>query len=397
MFAAGRPHIAIPGPSVMPDAVLAAMQRPAPDIYDPALIAMTESIAADLRWLAGTTHDVALYIANGHATWEAALHNILAPGDEVLVLVTGHFALGWADMARGLGIGVELMEFGRNMPADPDRLESRLRADGDGRIRAVLVCQTDTATGIRSDIPALRAAMDAAGHDALLVADCVASLGCEPFEMDDWGVDITLSASQKGLMTPPGMGFVWFGPRAAALRERRENVSRYWDWTPRARPDGGLWQYFDGTAPTHHLYALRVALDLMKAEGREAIWYRHATLARAIWAAVDVWSEDGPLRIEVPDRTARSHAVTALHAGGDLGERLSRWTRELAGLTLGVGLGHDPQSAWFRIGHMGHVNAQMILGALATIEAGLQALDAPHGRGAIDAAAGVIATASRTG
>lgn len=397
MFAAGRPYIAIPGPSVMPDAVLAAMQRPAPDIYDPALIAMTESITDDLRWIAGTSHDVALYIANGHATWEAALHNILAPGDHVLVLVTGHFAHGWAEMARGLGIGVELLEFGANMPADPDRLESRLRADGEGRIRAVLICQTDTATGVRSDIPALRRAMDAAGHDALLVADCVASLGCEPFEMDEWGVDITVSASQKGLMTPPGMGFIWFGPRADALRQRCDDVSRYWDWTPRARPHDGLWQYFDGTAPTHHLYALRAALDLMKAEGRAAIWYRHATLARAIWAAVDVWAEGGPLRIEVADRGARSHAVTAIHAGDDLGARLQRWTREVAGLTLGVGLGRDPQSAWFRIGHMGHVNAQMILGALATIEAGLQALDAPHGRGAVDAAAGVIATASRTG
>ncbi len=394
MFAAGRPHVAIPGPSVMPDAVLAAMHRPAPDIYDPALLDLMQGLTADLRWLAGTAHEVAVYIANGHAVWEAALSNILAPGETALVLSTGHFAHGWADMARGLGIGIEMQEFTGGAPADPGWLEERLRADSGGRIRAVLVCQTDTATGVRSDLAALRRAMDAAGHGALLAADCVASLGCEPFEMDAWGVDITLSASQKGLMTPPGLGLIWFGPRAAAARDRLDGVSRYWDWRPRARPDDGLWQYFDGTAPTHHLYGLRAALDLMRAEGRAAIWHRHAVLAQAIWAAVDAWGTAGGIRIEVPDRAARSHAVTAIHAGGDLGERLRLWTRDIAGLTLGVGLGRDPQSAWFRIGHMGHVNAQMILGTLATIEAGLQALNAPHGTGAIEAAAGVIARAS---
>lgn len=394
MFAAGRSHIAIPGPSVMPDAVLAAMQRPAPDIYDPALEEMVAGIAGDLRWLAGTRHDVAIYIANGHAIWEAALSNILGRGDLALVLATGRFGHGWADMAAGLGIKVEVMDFGSRDPVDPARLESRLRADRAGRIRAVLVCQTDTASGVLSDVAAIRVAMEAAGHGALLAVDGIAAMGCDRFEMDAWGVDLALSASQKGLMTPPGLGFVWFGPRAAAARARLGTVSRYWDWAPRARPTA-FWEYFDGTAPTHHLFGLRAALDLMRAEGREAIWRRHETLARAIWAAFGRWSGAGPLRIDVPDHGARSHAVTAVHAGAGNGLRLRDWTREVAGLTLGVGLGREPQDDWFRIGHMGHVNAQMVLGTLATIEAGLQALGIAHGAGAVEAAAGEIARASR--
>lgn len=392
MFTQGRTHIAIPGPSVMPDAVLAAMHRPAPNIYDPAVADLTASLIPDLRRVARTAHDVAIYIANGHATWEAALSNIAAPGDHVLVLVTGRFGEGWADMARGLGILVETLDFGQESPADPQRLEDRLRADREGRIRAVLVCHTDTATSLRSDVPALRAAIDAAGHPALFVVDCIASLGCDRFEMDAWGVDVTLSASQKGLMTPPGLGFVWFGPRSAAARVER--ISRYWDWAPRANPQA-LWQYFDGTAPTHHLYGLRAALDLMMAEGMDAVWHRHATLAQAVWAAFDRWGQGGPLRLNVADPASRSHAVTSCHAGGDLGLRLQDWTRDVAGLTLGLGLGREPESAWFRIGHMGHVNATMILGVLATLEAGLQALDVPHGTGAVEAAAGVIARASR--
>lgn len=394
MFAQGRPHLAIPGPSVIPDAVLAAMHRPAPNIYAGELVEMTEGLVPDLRAVARTAHDVAIYIANGHAMWEGALSNILARGDLALVLATGRFGHGWAEMARGLGIEVEIMDFGFDTPADPQRLEDRLRADPRGRIRAVLVCQTDTASSVRSDVAALRAAIDRAGHPALYAVDCIASLGCDRYEMDEWGVDVTIGASQKGLMTPPGLGFVWFGPRAAARRDELGEISRYWDWRPRARPEA-FWQYWDGTAPTHHLYGLRAALDLIKAEGMEAVWRRHATLARAVWAAFGRWSETGPAALNVADPAYRSHAVTACALGGDLAQRLQDWTREVAGLTLGLGLGRSPEAAYFRIGHMGHVSATMVLGALATIEAGFQALDIPHGAGAIEAAAGVIAEASR--
>ncbi len=394
MFAQGRSHLAIPGPSVMPERVLAAMHRSAPNIYGDELAGMTAGLIPDLRAVARTAGDVAIYIANGHAIWEAALSNVLARGERLLILATGRFGHGWSEMAKGLGIEVEIMDFGLETPADPARLEERLRADPEGRIRAIGICQTDTATSVRSDVAALRQAIDCAGHGALFMVDCIASMGCDRFEMDAWGVDVALAASQKGLMVPPGIGFVWFNARAAAVRARLGEISRYWDWTPRANPTA-FWQYWDGTAPTHHLYGLRAALDMIGEEGIEAVWRRHAVLAAAVWAAVDAWGQGGPLRLNVADPAHRSHAVTACAIGGDLGLRLQDWTRDIAGLTLGVGLGREPEAAYFRIGHMGHVNAVMVLGALATIEAGLQALDVPHGRGAVEAAAGVIAGASR--
>lgn len=394
MFAAGRTHLAIPGPSVIPDRVLNAMHRAAPDIYAAEMGDLTAGLARDLCRLAGTAHHVALYIANGHAAWEAALANTLAPGDRALVLASGRFGHGWADMARGLGIAVEVQDFGTERPADPDWLESRLRADRDRTIAAVLVCHVDTASSVRTDAAPLAAAIAAAGHPALLMVDAIASLGADRFEMDAAGADVLVGASQKGLMTPPGLGFVWFNPRAAARRDSLPGVSRYWDWRPRAEP-AALWQYFDGTAPTHHLFGLRAALDMIGEEGLPALWHRHAVLARAVWAAADVWAAGGPLRADVPDPAHRSHAVTSLHLGGEDGARLRAWTQTVAGLTLGIGLGRTPEDAHLRIGHMGHVNATMILGALATMTAGMKALGIPHGAGALDAAAEVIAAASQ--
>lgn len=395
-LANGRTYRAIPGPSETPDAVQRAMHRSSVNIYEGEVVELTESLLPDLRRVARTEHDVAMYICNGHGAWEAALANVLNPGDLVLVPATGRFSHGWAEMAQGLGIEAEILEFGLQSPFDPGCIEARLRADTARRIKAVLAVHVDTATSVRNDIPALRAAMDAAGHPALLMADCVASLGCDRFEMDAWGVDVLVAGSQKGLMVPPGMGFVFFSPKAAAHRPDR--VSRYWDWTPRARPEM-YYQYFGGTAPTHHLYGLRVALDMMKDEGMEAIWQRHATLARAIWAAVEHWGQAGPLRLNIADPAHRSHAVTTLGIGTPQGQRLRDWCERNAGVTLGIGLGMAPPDSqerhgFFRIGHMGHVNSHMILGVLGAIEAGLAALDIPHHAGGIQAATRVISAAA---
>ncbi len=237
--------------------------------------------------------------------------------------------------------------------------------------------------------------LDAVGHPALVMADCIASFGCDRFEMDGWGVDVAVTASQKGLMVPPGLGFVFFNDRAAEVRGRMARVSRYWDWTPRANAEF-MYQYFNGTAPTHHLYGLRASLDMIRTEGIERVWQRHATLARAIWAAVDAWGTDGPLHLNVPEPAHRSHAVTSLRIGKPHGTRLREWCEHQAGVTLGIGLGmatdDDPNSdGFFWFGHMGHVNAQMILGLLATVDTGLKALDIPHGGGAVEAAGRVIA------
>ncbi|MEL6839500.1 MAG: aminotransferase class V-fold PLP-dependent enzyme [Pseudomonadota bacterium] len=384
----GRAYLAIPGPSVMPDAVLQAMHRASPNIYEGELHELTASLIPDLKKVAMTDHNVAIYIGNGHAAWEAALANVLSLGDTVLVLATGRFCIGWGEMAAGMGAKVETIDYGAQSPIDLTRVEEYLAADTEGRIKAVLAVHVDTSTSVKNDIAGLRATMDKVGHPALLMADCIASLGCDRFEMDAWGVDVMVSGCQKGLMTPAGVSFVWYNAKADAVRG--DCVTTYWDWRPRTKPDY-YFQYFDGTAPTHHLYGLRTALDIMFDEGLDAIFARHETLARAIWAAFDCWSREGPMKLNIADPAARSHAVTSVEIGSPRGDALRHWCEHTCGLTLGIGLGRDPADAYFRIGHMGHVNAHMIMGVLGTIDAGLKALAIPHGSGALEAASRVIA------
>ena len=394
-LANGQRYLAIPGPSVMPEAVLRAMHRTAPNIYEGELVDMMGALVADLKRVARTRHEAAIYISNGHGAWEAALSNVMAPGERVLVPATGRFGHGWADMATGLGGETQIIDFGRQTPFDLNRIEEALRADKEHKIKAVLATHVDTSSSVRNDIAGLRAALDAAGHPALLMADCIASLACDVFEMDAWGVDVMVAASQKGLMVPPGLGFVFFSDRAAAVRNQMERVSRYWDWTPRTNPEM-FYQYFGGTAPTHHIYGLRAALDMLHEEGMSEVWMRHSILAQAIWAAVEAWGQGGPMSMNVADPAHRSHAVTSVRLGAPLGTQLREWVQNEVGMTLGIGLGmseeNDPKGdGFFRIGHMGHVNAQMVLGVLGGIEAGLSALDIPHGSGALAAAAKVIA------
>lgn len=391
----GRQYLAIPGPSVVPDEVLQAMHRASPNIYSGALVEMTHGIIPDLKRVARTRHNAAIYICNGHGAWEAALANVIAPGDRVLVPATGRFGHGWGDVASGLGAQVDVIDFGQSSPMDMARISEALVADKSHKIKAVLAVHVDTSTSVRNDIAALRAAMDAAGHPALLMVDCIASLGCDVFEMDDWGVDVMVAASQKGLMMPPGLGFVFYNDKAAAVRGAMARVSPYWDWAPRTNPEV-FYQHFAGTAPTQHLYGLRAALDLIHDEGMSHVWARHERLAQAIWTACETWGQAGPLALNVADRAHRSHAVTALHIDPPMATALREWVEQHLGLTLGISLGMAPEGdpAWhghFRLGHMGHINGQMILGLLGGIEAGMGALDIPRGRGAVEAAAAVIA------
>ncbi len=393
----GREIRAIPGPSIMPDRVLNAMHRAAPNIYEGELVDLTETLRADLARVARTQGKVAIYIGNGHAAWEASVANMLRPGEKALVIGTGRFGPGWGVTARQMGVEVELLDFGFRATFDPDRIEARLRADRAREIRVVMCVQTDTASGVLNDVKALRAAMDAAGHPALLAIDCIASLACDRFEMDAWGVDVVVAGCQKGLMTPPGLAFTFHNDRAEA--ERVPCPSPYWDWGPRTSPSH-FYHIFCGTAPTHHLYGLRVALDMILGEeGLENTWARHETMARTVWAAVEAWGGGGTLSCNISEVRERSRAVTTIRTGRGDGPRLRRWCQDHAGLTLGIGLeaaGTNPDEI-FRIGHMGHLNPPSLLGTLGTIEAGLRALDIPHGSGGLEAAAAVIADSGKAG
>ncbi|MDG1530506.1 MAG: aminotransferase class V-fold PLP-dependent enzyme [Paracoccaceae bacterium] len=387
-LAQGRHYLAIPGPSVVPDRVLNAMHQPAPNIYEGALIDMVAGLIPDLKAVARTKHSAAIYIANGHGTWEAAISNTLAAGDKVLVVASSHFALGWAGLAEKLGIKVDVIDFGKQPNFDLDCIETALRADLNHEIKAVLTTHVDTSTSYKTDIAALRGVIDAADHPALFMVDCIASLGCDRFEMDVWGVDLMITACQKGLMTPPGMGFVFFNEKAAKARKTLDRVSPYWDWSDRIEPEI-FSNYFFGTAPTHHLLGLREALNMINEEGLEQVWDRHKRLSVAVHAAVDAWGQgDGAMRLNIADPAERSSAVTSVRIGAPDGTRLRKWVTDNAGITLGIGLGmaasNDP--AWhgfFRIGHMGHVNAQMVLGVLGSIDTALKALDIPHGPNAM--------------
>lgn len=397
-LANGRHYLAIPGPSVAPDRVLQAMNRPAPNIYTGPLVDMVETIVPDLKRVARSSGQVAMYIGNGHAAWEAALVNTLAPGDRILVLATGQFAKSWAVMAEAVGLEVETLSFGNRAPIDLAKVAERLRAPDAAGFRAVLAVQVDTATSVRNDIAALRLALDAADFAGLLMVDSIACLGCDDFRMDDWAVDVMVAGCQKGLMTPPGMSFVYFNDKAAAYRSELKRVSSYWDWRNRAEPDA-FYQYFCGTAPTHHLYGLREALTmLLEEEGLDAALARHATLAQAVWAALDVWGQGGEISCNISDPAFRSNAVTTVRLTAPQGTALRNWVTENAGITLGIGLGMaaDSDPAWhgfLRIGHMGHVNAHMVLGVLGAMDAGLKALGVPHGGGALETASHVCAAA----
>ena len=397
-LAFGRDHVAIPGPSVIPDRVLRAMHRSAPNIYAGPIVELTTSLLSDLKKISGCQQGQAVfYIGNGHAGWEASLCNTLSRGDRILALITGRFALGWVLMARRLGIEVETLEFGEIEPADPARVQAALEADKNHSFKAVITVQTDTSTSTSNDIAAIRKAIDAAKHPALFMVDAIASFACEPMQVDDWGVDVLLAASQKGLMTPPGLAIVFISEKVWSLHGSAELNTVYWDWKPRSNPSV-FPDHFGGTPPTHHLFGLREAVDMLLEEGMEHVWQRHRTLATMVWKAVDAWSALGEVRCHVPKQKHRSTAVTTIDTSVGDASRLRDWCETEMGVVLGVGLKPTPEANvvddGFRIGHMGHLSPAMLMGTLGCADAGLKALDIPHGSGALEAASAWIASAS---
>lgn len=381
--AKGREFLSIPGPTNVPDAVLAAMHRPAIDIYSGEMIAVTDSCLADLRSLFRTTGKVYIYAANGHGGWEAAVSNVLSRGDTVLALESGRFATGWGEMARMMGAEVEVLKGDWSRAVDPAAVEERLQRDRSHTIKAVLVVQIDTASGVVNDIPAIRKAMTAAKHPALLMVDTVASLGCMEFDMDAWGVDVAMAGSQKGLMTPPGLAFVAANQRAREMHKCAGMRTLYWDWTFR---EGDIhYQKYCGTPPEHLLFGLRKALDLLNEEGLPNAIRRHALLAQATRAAVAKWAEGQVIAFNISNPAERANSITNILVNGRNPQPLLDYARDKCGVVLGVGLGALEGKA-FRIAHMGHTNAPMVLGTLGAVEMGLKALSIPHGSGGAQAA-----------
>ena len=381
---AGREFLAIPGPTTIPDEVLRAMHRPAVDMYSGPLIALTDSLLHDLGRLFGTAARPYIYIANGHGAWEAALTNVLSKGDKILVLESGRFALDWGDAAARLGVDVEVLKGDWHRAIRPAEVEVRLREDKRATIKGILAVQIDTSSGVLNDIAAIGQVIKAAGHDALFMVDTVASLGCVPFKMDAWGVDVAMSGSQKGLMTPPGLSFVAASDRAREAHQNAGLRTPYWDWT--ARDGDSHYQKYAGTPPEHLMFGLRQALDMVFEEGLDNVFLRHRLLAEAVRRAVAVWKKGKTLEFNIAEPGERSDAVTTvlMADGCDPGVLLD-YCNAKCGVVLGAGFGKMKGKA-FRVAHMGHINAPMVLGTLGVIEMGLNALGIPHGKGGVQAA-----------
>ena len=383
--------VAIPGPSVLPDAVRTAMARPMPNIYDGYLVELCFEVLERLKGIARTDGQSFMIASNGHGAWQMAIANTMLPGDRVLALESGRFAIIWGEYAAMAGVETEVIPGDFHSPVDIEAMTARLEAD-DGSIRAILMSHTDTSSSVRNDVAAVREAIDSVGHDALLMVDCIASLGCDPYEMDAWGVDLTISASQKGMMCPPGLGLVWANERAMNVLDTDRPRVGYVDWHLRKDPEF-FYEIFAGTPPVAHIHALATALDLIDEEGGlDAVWARHAVLADAVRAAVEAWSTPGGISLNIPDPAFRSNAVTTIRTGSINATDLRRRCEAQSGLTLGIGFAVEPDHS-FRIGHMGWLNPPMILGTLATIEATLHSMGAPIGGSGVAAAAETIGAA----
>jgi alanine-glyoxylate transaminase/serine-glyoxylate transaminase/serine-pyruvate transaminase len=369
-----------PGPTRVPDEVVAAMSRQPTDLGDPRVARVIAACESGMKDLLKTDRaDVFFYAANGHGGWEAVIANLVAPGAAVLIPGTGHFSDGWAEQVRAFGGEALRTPYAEGLPIDPAAVEAALRSDTEHRIAAVFAVHTDTASGTTSDLAALRHAIDAARHPALFVVDVVASLAAAPFAMDELGVNVVMGASQKGLMCQPGMAFVAADERAMEAARRNPAHRFYWDW--QRRRSEHAYHKFCGTAPLSHLAGLEAALGLIAAEGLANVHARHARLARAVHAAVNCWSEGGALRLFTTSPPARSVSVTAiLVSPGVDPEALRTVARERFQVAVAGGLG-PLHGRVFRIGHLGDVNEAMILGCLAGVEAAMRVQGIAHGHG----------------
>ncbi len=384
-FRSGRHFLQIPGPTNVPDRVLRAMDFPTIDHRGPEFARLTQEIFERLKRVFKTASDVVIFPASGTGAWEAALVNTLSPGDKVLMFETGQFAAQWYRMALELGLSAELVPGDWRHGVDPAALEARLRDDKRQEIKAVGVVHNETATGVTSRIAELRRAIDGAGHPALFMVDTISSLASIDYRHDEWGVDVTVAGSQKGLMLPPGISFNAVSAKARAAGKTARLPKAYWRWEEMIKSNQT--GYFPYTPATNLLYGLREALRMLEEEGLDNVYARHTRLAEATRRAVRAWG----LEILCLDAREYSNTLTAvLMPPGHDADKLRATVLERFNMSLGMGLG-KVQGRVFRIGHLGDFNELMLAGTLAGVEMGLAAAGVPHQRGGVMAALDYLA------
>jgi alanine-glyoxylate transaminase/serine-glyoxylate transaminase/serine-pyruvate transaminase len=385
----GRHFLQIPGPTNVPDRVLRAIAQPTIDHRGPAFALLGREVLDGLRFVFQTTGTVVIYSSSGSGAWEACLVNTLSPGDNVLMAETGQFASLWRDMAMKLGLTVDFIPGDWRRGVDAAAIEQTLSADRAHTIKAVAIVHNETSTGVTSSVPAVRRALDAAGHPALLLVDAVSSLGAIDYRHDEWGVDVTVSSSQKGLMLPPGLGFNAVSAKALEASASARMPRAYWDWQPMVRDNAA--GFFPTTPGINLLYGLREAVQMLREEGLTRVFARHARFAEATRRAVAAWG------LELwPSRTDEySNALTAVTMpDGHDADAFRRVTLERFDMSLGAGLG-KLKGRVFRIGHLGDFNDLMLAGTLGGVEMGLAAAGVPFKRGGITAALEYLAGGSR--
>ncbi len=387
---AGRHFLQIPGPTNVPDDVLRAIDHPTIDHRGPEFQKLGLKILADIRPVFQTTRPVIIYPASGTGAWEAALVNTLSPGDAVLMAETGHFAALWKRLAERLGLAPEFIPGDWRSGVDAARIHERLAADPQHRIKAVCVVHNETSTGVTSDIAAVRRAIDAAKHPALLMVDTISSMGSVDFRHDEWGVDVTVAGSQKGMMLPPGLSFNAVSAKAMEASRHARLPRAYWDWEEIvAANEKGFWPT---TPSTNLLYGLAVALDRLHAEGLPNVFARHERHAEATRRAVRGWGLEILCRNPAEYSPALTAVLMPLDASGAShdADAFRRVVLERFNMSLGTGLSKLAGRV-FRIGHLGDFNDLTLLGTLGGVEMGLQAAGVPHRKGGVQAAIDCLA------
>jgi len=379
-YTSGRQFVQLPGPTNIPDRVLRALSQATIDHRGPAFALLALEVLEGMKEIFQTSGKVVIYPSSGSGAWEGALTNTLSPGDRILMFDIGQFAAGWIQVAVRLGLDVDILQNDWRHGVDPQAVEAKLLEDHDHKIKAIGIMHNETSSGVASSVSAVRAAMDRAKHPALLLVDVISSLGSIDFRQDEWGVDVAIGGSQKGLLLPPGVGFNAISDKALAASKSARLPRAYWDWQAMlAQNANGFFPY---TPSTNLLFGLHESLQMLREEGLRNVFARHARHAEATRRAVKTWG----LENVALDPKEYSNSVTAIYMpAGHSADQLRKVILERFNMPLGTGLGKF-QDKVFRIGHLGDLNDLMLAGALSGVEMGLDLAGVPHRKGGVAAA-----------